>query len=172
LEYPLIRDLHQAGYRLTPQREVVLGVLSETREHLTAREILRRARRRLPRLNKSAVYRALDVLTHLSLVNPIDVGQGEMQYELHAQSHHHHHLVCQRCGKIADVDESVFGSVEKILRAQYGFAPFLYHFAIFGICQECRRKSKDTRVSLALSPHLQRDISHPARRTRHGSSKG
>lgn len=144
-------DLHCAGYRLTPQREVVLEVLSETREHLTAREILRRARRRLPRLHKSAVYRALDVLTHLSLVNPIDVGQGEIQYELNTQPHHHH-LVCQQCGKITDVDGQAFNALDTLLRAEYGFAPFLFHFAIFGVCRECQRQAKkNTRVSLLLT---------------------
>jgi Fur family ferric uptake transcriptional regulator len=150
LEHPLLNDLRQAGYRLTPQREVVICVLGETREHLTAREIWRRARRRLPHLNKSAVYRALDVLTHLSLVNPIDLGQGEIQYELNVQPHHHH-LVCQNCGKITDIDEHAFGALEKILRTEYGFAPFLFHFAIFGICRECQRKVKNRRVSLLLT---------------------
>lgn len=147
----LLDDLHRAGYRLTPQREVVLEVLSETHEHLTAREILRRARRRLPRLNKSAVYRALDVLTHLSLVNPIDVGQGEIQYELNTQPHHHH-LVCQQCGKITDIDGHAFNALDTILRSEYGFAPFLFHFAIFGVCRECQRKvKKDKRVALLLT---------------------
>lgn len=151
MESSLLDDLRQAGYRLTPQREVVLVVLSETHEHLTAREILRRARRRLPRLNKSAVYRALDVLTHLSLVNPIDVGQGEMQYELNTQPHHHH-LVCQHCGKITDIDGHAFNALDRILRTEYGFAPFLFHFAIFGVCRECQRKvKKDTRVALLLT---------------------
>lgn len=147
----LLDDLRQAGYRLTPQREAVLAVLSETREHLTAREILRRARRRLPRLNKSAVYRALDVLTHLSLVNPIDVGQGEIQYELNTQPHHHH-LVCQQCGKITDIDGHAFNALDKLLRTEYGFAPFLFHFAIFGVCRECQRAvKKDQRVALLLT---------------------
>ena len=163
MEHPLIHDLRQAGYRLTPQREAVITVLGKTREHLTAPEILRRAQRHIPRLNKSAVYRALDVLTHLSLVNPIDLGQGDIQYELNCLPHHHH-LVCQRCGKIADADESVFGSLEKTLRAQYGFAPFLYHFAIFGICRECQRKIKDTRVSLILA-RCTPVGSNPARRS-------
>ncbi|MBM3129861.1 MAG: transcriptional repressor [Chloroflexi bacterium] len=150
MEHPLIRDLRQAGYRLTPQREAVIAVLGETHAHLTAPEILRRAQEHIPHLNKSAVYRALDVLTHLSLVNPIDLGKGEIQYELNCLPHHHH-LVCQQCGKITDVGESVFGELEKILRTQYGFAPFLYHFAIFGICRACQPKVRRTRVSLVLA---------------------
>ncbi len=150
MEHPLLNDLRQAGYRLTPQREAVIRVLGETHEHLTAHEIWRRARRHLPHLNKSAVYRALDVLTHLSLVNPIDLGQGEIQYELNVQPHHHH-LVCQNCGKVTDIDERAFGTLEKILRTEYGFAPFLFHFAIFGICRECQRKVKNRRVSLLLA---------------------
>lgn len=139
MKHPLIQDLRAAGYRLTPQRQAVVTVLGETREHLTAPEILRRAQRHLPRLNKSAVYRVLDILTHLGLVNPIDLGQGEIQYELNCQPHHHH-LVCQQCGKIDEVDENIFGELDETLQTRFGFSAFLFHFAIFGICRVCQRK--------------------------------
>ncbi len=124
MELELIQDVRQAGWCLTPQRRIVIAVLAATRAHLTALEILARARRRLPRLNKAAVYRALDLLVHLSVVNPIDLGLGDIHYELNCQSHHHHR-VCRRCGQIANADESVLGSLERDLRTRYGFAPFL-----------------------------------------------
>ncbi len=131
-----LQTLKASGYRLTPQRESVLAVLAESDCHLTADEILQHVRRRYPYLNKSAVYRSLDLLTRLGIITLIDVGQGRAQYELHRHPHHHH-LVCRDCGKIIRVDHSCFRPLEKSLRAKYGFQADLDHFAVFGRCQKC-----------------------------------
>jgi Fur family ferric uptake transcriptional regulator len=133
----LLRNLRQRGYRLTPQREMILQVICESHCHLTADEIITRIRQRYPYLNKSAVYRTLDLLTRLGFVNPTDFGQGGVTYETH-QHPHHHHLVCRKCGKMTEVDESVFASVAKKLRDEYAFSPDLDHFAIFGLCRKCQ----------------------------------
>lgn len=132
-----LKGLRQSGYRLTPQREMILRVICESNGHITADEIITRVRKQYPYLNKSAVYRTLDLLTRLGVVNPTDFGYGCVTYEMHHDPHHHH-LVCHRCGKMIRVDASVFDSVEKILRTQYHFAPNLDHFAIFGLCQKCQ----------------------------------
>lgn len=134
----LLEDLRQTGHRLTPQREMILEVICASNGHLTAEDILERARTRYPYLNKSAVYRTLDLLTQLSLVNVIDFGSGRVEYEIHAHPHHHH-LLCRRCGHRTEVDEHVFAPLEKALLADYGFAADLDHFAIFGTCRKCTR---------------------------------
>ena len=133
----LLKDLRRRGHRLTPQREMILQVICESNGHLTADEIITRVRRRYAYLNKSAVYRTLDVLTQIGLVNPTDFGSGCVTYEIHRDPHHHH-LVCRRCGKMTEVDAGVFATVERELRAEYDFAPDLDHFAIFGLCQKCQ----------------------------------
>jgi Fur family ferric uptake transcriptional regulator len=134
---PLLADLRQKGHRLTPQREMVLSVICESHGHLSAEEILKRVRKRYPYINKSAVYRTLDLLTRTNLVHPTDLGQGCIEYEIH-QHPHHHHLLCRKCHKMSEVDESVFASLEKTLREDYGFFPDLDHFAIFGLCRKCQ----------------------------------
>jgi Fur family ferric uptake transcriptional regulator len=131
-------QLREKGHRLTPQREMILAVVCESDSHLSADEILKRVRKRYPYINKSAVYRTLDLLARLGFVNPTDFGQGRVEYEVH-QHPHHHHLLCRNCHQMIEVDERVFGSLEKTLRTDYGFFADLDHFAIFGLCRKCQK---------------------------------
>ncbi|MCI0475613.1 MAG: transcriptional repressor [Anaerolineales bacterium] len=138
-----LKELRQAGHRLTPQREMILQVICESNEHLTADEIIARVRQRYPYLNKSAVYRTLDLLVQIGLVNPTDFGRGCVTYQVHRDPHHHH-LVCRKCGKMTQVDASLFAAVEKKLRDEHAFLPYLDHFAIFGLCQKCQKSAGST----------------------------
>lgn len=144
----LLADLKEKGHRLTPQREMILAAICDQGGHLTADAILQRVHKRYSYLNKSAVYRTLDLLTQLNLVDQIDCGHGQIEYEIH-QHPHHHHLLCRRCGKIVEIDGSVFTSIEKTLREKYDFLADLDHFAIFGLCRKCqadhRRQTTDAK---------------------------
>ncbi len=143
----MLADLRERGHRLTPQREMVLSVICETQGHISADEILARVRARYPYLNKSAIYRTLDLLCELNLVNQTDFGEGRAMYEVH-QHPHHHHLVCRKCRKMSEIDARVFAALEKQLRDEYGFVADLDHFAIWGTCGKCNassaRKKKKT----------------------------
>jgi Fur family ferric uptake transcriptional regulator len=138
---PFLNDLRQKGHRLTPQREMVLSVICSSEGHITADEILKRVGKRYPYINKSAVYRTLDLLTRLNLVHPTDLGQGCIEYEIH-QHPHHHHLLCRKCHKMTNVDGNVFASLEKTLLKDYDFVADLDHFAIFGYCRKCQKAVK------------------------------
>ncbi|MBI5653347.1 MAG: transcriptional repressor [Chloroflexi bacterium] len=137
----LLANLRDQGRRLTPQREIVLSVICASAGHISAEEILTRVRARYPYLNKSAVYRTLDLLAQLNLVNVTDFGEGRALYEMHRDPHHHH-LICRKCRKITNTDASIFESIEKLLRAEYGFHADLDHFAIWGLCRKCARNRK------------------------------
>ncbi|MGE5140262.1 MAG: Fur family transcriptional regulator [Rudaea sp.] len=135
----LVQELRAAGYRLTPQRLGVLTALASSAGHMTAEEILARVRSSNPYLNKSAVYRSLDLLTHLGLVTQTDLGQGCIEYELHRHPHHHH-LICRECGSRTQVEHALLRPLERTLMETHGFAAELDHFAIYGFCKKCRRK--------------------------------
>jgi Fur family ferric uptake transcriptional regulator len=136
----LVQSLRQSGHRLTPQRESVLAVIAESDRHLTAEEILARVRERYPYLNKSAVYRSLELLTQLSLINQTDLGHGRVEYELHRHPHHHH-LVCRHCKHIQQIEHSVLHTLQKKLANEFGFHADLDHFAIFGTCRKCQTRA-------------------------------
>lgn len=151
--YPeeLVKNLRSTGSRLTRQREVILSVLAQSESHLRADEILRRVRRVYPQLNKSVVYRNLDLMIRLGLVSQIDTGQGRVEYELHHHPHHHH-LVCRNCNATREVKAPLFAELERDLLTRHSFAAELDHFAIFGLCRRCRVKKQNAR-------HHPRDLS-------------
>ena len=140
----MVKTLRASGRRLTPQRESVLAVIADSTGHIAADEILKRVRARYPYLNKSAVYRTLDLLTRLDLITQTDCGRGRVEYELHRHPHHHH-TVCRNCGQVREVEHSAFSSIQKRLQALYGFRADLDHFAIFGLCRKCQTKRGKTR---------------------------
>ncbi|MBI3536958.1 MAG: transcriptional repressor [Chloroflexi bacterium] len=124
---------------MTAPREIILSVIAQSSDHLSAEEILKRARRADPRLNKSVVYRNLSLLTSLGLISYTNLGNGRSEYELHRHPHHHH-LVCRNCHRIFEFAPQTFARLERELNAAYGFAADLDHLAIFGLCAKCRAK--------------------------------
>ena len=130
--------LKKNGFKLTPQRRLILNIIHDTHTHLTAEEILDHVQARAPGVNKSTIYRTLDLLEKLGCVV-----KGELRDRFiyhHEEKGHHHHLVCRECGKTFDCDEDIFFSIGKDLHKKYGFQADFRHTVISGICYECRRK--------------------------------
>ncbi len=142
----MAETLRASGRRLTPQRESVLAVIVDSAGHITADTILKRVRAHSPDLNKSAVYRTLDLLTRLDLITLTDCGRGRVEYELHRHPHHHH-VVCRNCGRVAEVQHASFAALAKNLQLLYGFRADLDHFAIFGLCRKCQSKRGKARYT-------------------------
>ena len=138
--FNLIEDLRQQGYRLTPQREMVLEAVQESQGHASAEEIYTRVQDKNPYVHISTVYRTLELLKQLHIVCEIDLGGGCVCYEL-ADERRHHHLVCQQCGEVLEVDDEVLVSLKDTLRQEYGFEAHLDHLAVFGCCRRCQKKA-------------------------------
>ena len=98
-------DLRQRGYRLTPQRQLVLEAV-DTLEHATPDDILVEVRKTASGVNISTVYRTLELLEELGLVSHAHLGHGAPTYHL-ADRHHHLHLVCRDCTKVIEADVEV-----------------------------------------------------------------
>ena len=134
----IINRLSEQGYRLTPQRMMVLDAIEKSDHHISAEEIYAQVIARYPHLNISTVYRTLELLHRLGLVTETDLGGGRVRYHP-ADKGHHHHLVCQECGKVIDLDESVMDGLKEVLKKDYDFAPDIRHLALFGVCADCRK---------------------------------
>jgi Fur family ferric uptake transcriptional regulator len=133
-------SLKDRGYRLTPQRLMILSAIEGSKEHISAEEIYAQVAAKYPNVNISTVYRTLELLKKHGLVFEIDLGEGRIRY--HAEgSGHHHHLVCQQCGAVIDIDESVLSALKNILLKEYKFRAELRHLGIFGLCEKCRLES-------------------------------
>ena len=137
----LVESIRQQGYRITPQREMILEVIHSGDGHLTADEIYRKVRAKSPAVNLATIYRTLELLKALHLVTVIDTGGGCVYYEL-AGEQRHHHLVCQECGYILELDCDVLEPLERELRKRYGFQVNLDHLAVFGLCPLCQKPKK------------------------------
>ena len=128
--------LKENGYRITPQRSLIVDVLHDAKKHITPEEIHRQVSARFPEVNKSTIYRTLEVLKKLDLVDETDLGGNKLYYH-HADHGHHHHLVCQNCGQTIEIKEEAFDPLKEMLINQYGFDPDIRHLAIFGRCANC-----------------------------------
>ena len=106
--------------------------------HISAEEIYAQVIAKYSQVNISTVYRTLELLKRLHLVTETDFGEGRVRYHP-AGKGHHHHLVCQECGAITDLDESVLTSLKDVLLREYGFSADLRHLAIFGRCVKCSK---------------------------------
>ena len=129
--------LREAGYRLTPQRMTVVEALHSADRHISAEEIYAQVRAKYPYVNVSTVYRTLELLKELGLVTDADFGDGCIRYHP-AEKGHHHHLVCQKCGKIIDLPEAALSALEETLFHDHHFKADLKHLAIFGLCADCQ----------------------------------
>ena len=131
-------ELSKQGYRLTPQRMMILSAIENSDNHISAEEIYTQITAKYPNVNISTVYRTLELLKRLGLVTETDLGEGRVRYHP-AEKGHHHHLVCWECGAIIDLDESVLSPVKDVLLKEYGFIADLRHLAILGRCVNCSR---------------------------------
>jgi len=130
--------LREQGYRLTPQRMMILSAIHASDHHISAEEIYDQVRVKYPQVNISTVYRTLELLKELGLVTETDLGGGKFRYHA-VEKGHHHHLICRKCGQVFHLDESVLNPVEGAILRQYGFKADLSHLAVFGNCVKCQR---------------------------------
>jgi Fur family transcriptional regulator, ferric uptake regulator len=131
--------LRDAGQKITPQRMLILSTLRHAGEHLTAPAVLEEVRHSYPFVDASTVYRTLNSAAELGLVSETDMGAGDTQFEWIGKDRHHH-LICRTCGGVTSLDNSYLDGLATALHEELGFRADLGHFAIFGVCEACRRK--------------------------------
>lgn len=129
--------IRQRGFRVTPQRQLILEAVRAGRGHSTPEQIYNRVNKKAPALNRATVYRTLEFLAEQHLIASADVGTGGKVYEI-AGNEPHHHLVCQHCGKIEQISHGVMERVFKRIEREHGFSVTTDHLALFGLCKKCR----------------------------------
>jgi Fur family transcriptional regulator, ferric uptake regulator len=121
--------------RVTRARRAVIEVLVGSGAHLTAEEIHARVEAVAPDVHRATVYRALETLSRLELVEHAHLGHGPAVY--HLSDDLHHHLVCEVCGAVIEVPASLFEDAERRVREEFGFEARSHHFAVVGRCRGC-----------------------------------
>ena len=141
--------LKQNGFRLTPQRRMILDVIHEARGHLTAEDIIEYVRSRVEGVDKSTIYRTLELLEDLGCVYRNRVGDHYIYH--HADGGHHHHVVCHACGRGLDLDDDVFAPVEDAVASKTGFRVAFSHVVMRGLCPDCLAEGV-TEMSVGAHP--------------------
>lgn len=127
--------LRERGYRLTPQRELILNAV-DALGHATPDEVLVEVRKHSDAVNVSTVYRTLEVLEELGLVRHAHLSDRAPTYHS-VRDHEHFHLVCRNCHKVISVDPDVIKPLLARLDADYSFTVDVGHLTVFGTCEDC-----------------------------------
>ncbi|MDD3894493.1 MAG: transcriptional repressor, partial [Syntrophomonadaceae bacterium] len=126
--------------RLTEQREAVLQVMLKNKgKHLSAEEVLEKARKKVPNIGIATVYRTLEKLTELEVLYKSVFDGGKYRYEIYdiSSNHHHHHIICLNCGKIFEVQEDLLNDLEQQIEMQ-GFKIVDHELKFYGYCPQCK----------------------------------
>lgn len=135
IERDFAGQIRQKGYRMTPQRQLVLDVLCARGSHVTACEVVTAVQTHSSALNRTTVYRILDFLCAQQMVTRTEFG-GQTMYEL-APEQPHHHLICRVCGHTAVWNGRYLPELTAHLLVEHQFHAELNHLAISGVCEEC-----------------------------------
>lgn len=132
----LVAELRHRGVRVTSARRALLGALVDAGgDHPTAPDLAAAVQRAQPDVHLSTIYRSLESLEELGLVDHVHLGHGRAIY--HLADEPHQHLVCDRCGTVVEVPDDVFDELSAAVRRAYGFAIRPHHFAMLGRCAAC-----------------------------------
>jgi Fur family ferric uptake transcriptional regulator len=144
------QQFQQYSVRVTAPREIVMDILQNTKEHLSASDIYIAANSVNPAIGLTTIYRTLDMLEQMNIVQKFDFGDGRARYELinnPVAKAHHHHMICMKCRKVIDYTEFVKDEIEfiektqAILSKKYNFNITDHNISFYGFCEKCNKEA-------------------------------
>ena len=132
--------LRKHGLRVTRPRLAVYEALCASADHPTAEELYRRLRAKPQRMSMATVYNCLEALTRSGLAARFDAGPGAARFE--AETKHHHHLICRRCGKVEDIFDPRLDHLG--VNPPEGFEIEFHTVHFYGLCADCRRAAGES----------------------------
>ena len=136
----IVQRLSEAGRRRTAARYAIVQMLVDAKGHVTADELAEDVQKRFPSVNISTVYRTLDTLEDLGIVDHVHLGHGRAVY--HLSHHDHQHLYCEDCERVVELPAPKLRSFLSMVDREYGFEVDQRHFAIVGRCKKCRGRRR------------------------------
>ncbi len=135
----LLEELTLKGVRLTAQRRVLIETMQEADQHLDASSLLTLARKREPGIDRATVYRTIEMLKKLGLVDELDLMHlnGEKHYYEVKTRRDHLHLACFQCGRIEEFSSPLFEQLKSELARQLGFEVRVTRLEVGGRCRVC-----------------------------------
>jgi Fur family peroxide stress response transcriptional regulator len=136
----ILTILKQNGLKVTPQRLAIINVLQNTKEHPSAETIYKKLSADFPAMSLATVYKTLEMLKNIGLVQELNVGEGSFRYDANVKSHPH--LICVSCNRVDDLDEDVLKDLLKEVNKHTDYLLTGQKLYFYGYCPECRKKIK------------------------------
>ena len=133
----IVTAFDTAGYRLTQPRRAMARLIGAHDGHFTAEELLAASRRERLGVGRATVFRSLDILTELGLIERLDLPTGEHAF-VACESTHHHHVVCSNCGRSTDAGDSGIAAVLDEVARRSGYRIESHRLELFGLCPSCQ----------------------------------
>ncbi len=137
---PLIDAMDRAGIRLTQPRRAVATLIADRGGHFTANDLVADARARRFGIGRATVFRSLELLAEVNLVERLDLPSGTHAY-VSCEPAHHHHVVCSRCARSTEVDDCGMSAVAQEVARRTGYRIDEHRLELFGLCPDCRRSA-------------------------------
>lgn len=136
------QKLYDKEYKLTPQRRIVLEVfLKNPDKHLSAEDVWGMVKQTHPEMGLATVYRTLDLFAELDVLQKMDFGDGRARYEFcEAEVHHHHHLICLKCGFVSEFEDDLLETLEEAIEQKNRFEIVDHQLKFYGYCKDCRQE--------------------------------
>lgn len=128
------------GYKLTPQRRLVLEVFLDSPEHVTAEDVFIRARRIDPGIGIATVYRNMKLLALSGVARTVRFDDGATRYEIRHSAPDHDHIICVRCGRRTGIGSPEIDRLRRELADRHDFSLTGHRLFLYGVCEDCRRK--------------------------------
>lgn len=133
----ILAALREKGYRITPQRQIIVKKIVGAEKFLTAAEIWQLVRTQHKDIGLDTVYRNINILISLGVLTPIEgIGKEGIRYEL-ADRSHHHHIVCVKCGRAVCLDYCPINEKFLALLKDSGFELLRHNVELYGLCAQC-----------------------------------
>lgn len=143
----LRKKLQERQHKMTPQRQEVLQIiLDRPGKHLSAEDVHDILREKKSEIGLATVYRSLELLSELGVLQRMEFGDGRSRYEINTTdptAHHHHHLICMKCGKVMEFEDDLLENLEQDIEKKSGFRIANHEVKFFGHCKECRQAGED-----------------------------
>lgn len=139
-ERKIATTLRQHGYKLTPQRRVVIRTIVSSQDHLTPAAMYKKVHQEHPNIGLVTIYRTLGILAKLGLICELHAGGSCHSYAISAPGHHHH-LICSNCGTVVDFTGYNLSRLEQRLSLETGFKVADHLLEFIGLCQACQKQA-------------------------------
>lgn len=137
------QKFQERQYKFTPQRQLILQAFADHDDrHLSAEEVYGIVKQQTADIGLATVYRTLEILSELDILQKMDFGDGRSRYEMSEpdEPHHHHHLICLSCHSVKEFEDDLLETLEAAIAKKSNFLIVDHQLKFYGYCRDCREK--------------------------------